>query len=139
MLQGRFGLVAGVVALLLGLGCIYYFVIAGDGQREISQASNSRLYIDEAGNTFQRRLEVGQEFAATSPAGKKAFPAELCYWTREGKTKPTPTPVFLVQHIKPGLPTFCPDCGRLVVLMNPAPTEGSTAPPTQAEYEARSK
>jgi hypothetical protein len=31
-------------------------------------------------------------------------------------------------------PTFCPDCGRLVVGHNPPAVAGSTPPPTKEEY-----
>lgn len=49
------------------------------------------------------------------------WPAELCYWTRDGKATLTPTLVILNQYT--GLPgkTTCPDCGREVVRHNPTP------------------
>ena len=51
--------------------------------------------------------------------------------------KPEPTWVLVNEFVgRPG-PTFCPDCGRLVVGHNPAPGEGVKAPPKQAEYKPR--
>jgi hypothetical protein len=87
---------------------------------------------------FDYELKEGDSIPVLSPfTGKKTgYPAELCYWTKEGKIKETPTPVLLNELVgKPG-PTFCPDCGRLVVGRNPPPQAGAAPPPTQAEYVA---
>ena len=60
----------------------------------------------------------------------------MWHWTADGQSKPTPTAVLLNESIdKPG-PTFCPDCGRLVVGHNPRPAEASQPPPTAQEYAA---
>jgi hypothetical protein len=61
------------------------------------------------------------------------YPAEACYWTADGGTKTEPTWVLMNAVLgKPG-PTFCPDCGRLVVARNPMPGPGVKPPPTQQE------
>ena len=65
------------------------------------------------------------------------YEAELCYWTKDGKMRSEPYPVLLNSHARKPEPTFCPDCGRLVVPLNPAPSEGQSPPPTQPEYAAR--
>jgi len=73
-----------------------------------------------------------------APSGKNTgYEAELCYWTKDGKPKETPTPVLL--NIYKGIkgPTFCPDCGRLVVGHNPPAMEGAKPPPTKDEYTPR--
>lgn len=49
------------------------------------------------------------------------YPAEPCFWTRDGKAKLEPTYVLLNQYVgKPGQ-TICPDCGHVVVAHNPMP------------------
>ncbi len=64
------------------------------------------------------------------------YKAELCFWTKDGSTKTDPTAVLMNDDVgKPG-PTFCPDCGRLVVHHNPVPGPHSKPPPTREEYEA---
>lgn len=49
------------------------------------------------------------------------WPAELCYWTRDGKATLTPTLVILNQYTGQTGKTMCPDCGREVVRHNPTP------------------
>lgn len=59
-----------------------------------------------------------------SKTGKATlYPAEACYWTKDGKAKFPPTFVVLEERMgKPG-PTRCPDCGRVVKLYNPPPPD----------------
>lgn len=49
------------------------------------------------------------------------WPAELCYWTSDGKATLSPTLVILNEYL--GLPgkTICPACGREVTRHNPTP------------------
>ncbi len=50
------------------------------------------------------------------------YPAETCYWNKDGTAKLRPTYVLLNGYTdKPG-PTKCPDCGRVVVGHNPMPS-----------------
>ena len=96
------------------------------------------MYIDaNTGKAFDHILEKGERVPIQTPSGEKAgYPAEPCYWTKDGKAKTEPTWVLLnVYSKKPG-PTFCPDCGRLVVGHNPPPAPGESAPPTAANYKA---
>ena len=65
------------------------------------------------------------------------YPAELCYWTKDGSIKTDPTPVLLNTYIGDNSPTFCPDCGRLVVGHNPRAVAGAHAPPTKQEWESK--
>jgi hypothetical protein len=97
------------------------------------------LFIDsETGQTFHLRVEPGMSIPVKSPYTGRAtgYVAELCYWTKDGQIKSDPTAVLMNQDIgKPG-PTFCPDCGRLVIPHNPIPRPGDRPPPTEAEYWA---
>lgn len=49
------------------------------------------------------------------------WPAELCYWTRDGKATLEPTLVVLNEYLGQSGRTICPDCGREVVRHNPMP------------------
>lgn len=88
---------------------------------------NQQTWIDTDGVVFQRNLTAFDDAPATGPTGKPAFRAELCYWTAEGGIKETPTPVLLNRHVGRPEPTYCPDCGRLVVPLNPPPVAGVPA------------
>ena len=112
-----------------------YVLLHGNGSAEID-ALNTRYFVDaENGKSFSANLEKAT-VPMTSPfSGKKtAWPAELCYWTKDGKPKTDPTPVLLNEYKGKQEPTFCPDCGRLVVGHNPQPSPNGRPPPTQAEY-----
>jgi len=98
------------------------------------------MYIcTETGKPFRHQIKMGESLPIESPySGKKTgVPAEACYWNADGTTRKEPVWVLLNQWIhKPG-PTFCPDCGRLVVGHNPPPGPGARPPPTSTEYYAR--
>jgi len=132
-------IVAATVTLLCVAGASYVIYGAWRGNSAVAQA-NDRIYIDsETGQSFHVNLDslVGQSIPIKSPyTGRNTgYPAELCYWTADGNIKSDPTPVLLNVLVgKPG-PTFCPDCGRLVVGHNPRPTPGARPPPTRAEWE----
>lgn len=97
----------------------------------------TRIFVDATtGLGFRHELELGETIPVEAPSGgKTGYPAELCYWTKDGQPKSDPTPVLLNSYIgKPG-PTFCPDCGRLVVPRNPMAMPGMRPPPTREEWE----
>jgi hypothetical protein len=100
--------------------------------------SNDRVYVcAESGKPFPHTVTLGETYPVLSPhSGKKTgYPAEYCYWTADGKAKKEPTPVLLNSMLgKPGR-TFCPDCKRLVVVMNPPPVEGAKPPPKESEIK----
>jgi hypothetical protein len=55
-------------------------------------------------------------------SGKRTgWPAEKCYWTKDGKAKLEPTYVLLNEFIGKSGPTLCPECGREVYRHNPMP------------------
>jgi hypothetical protein len=103
-------------------------------------AAENPLFIDaENGKTFNVKLEAGMQIPVTSPfTGKQTgYKAELCYWTKDGQPKSEPTAVLMNFDIGKSGPTFCPDCGRLVVFHNPVARPGMRPPPTESEYLAR--
>jgi hypothetical protein len=111
------------------------------GGDDAAKAANTRIFIDsETLKSFNVTITPTTSYPVVSPfTGKETgYPAELCYWTKDGTIKDDPTPVLLNSLIHPGSrePTFCPDCGRLVVGHNPKPRPGDRPPPTREEYFA---
>ena len=90
----------------------------------------------ETGKSFELSVDANTRVPVRSPySGKNTgYPAEFCYWTKEGKLKKDPTFVLLNSYQGIKDPTFCPDCGRLVVAQNPPGIPGDMAPPTKTEY-----
>jgi len=128
--------VAGLVILLvlvwLGKG---YF-----GAGEAEALSTDRVFIDaKTRKQYNYTVQMGDKIPVKAPSGgNTGYPAEPCYWTKDGKIKNEPTWVLLEEYVgKPG-PTFCPDCGKLVRSHNPAPSGPETRPPpTKEEYGKR--
>lgn len=142
-LQGPIGRYAAIGFCVIGIGMAGWMFFGPDGQDEAISSMNAQVWIDLDGNVFMPDLKPFEP-SPNGPTGKKAFRAELCAWTKDGKTKPNPTPVLLNSHKGLSEPTFCPDCGRLVVPLNALPVPGipdseQRVPPTQQEYEAKRK
>jgi len=131
-------LVFGLLALIVAAVAIWRSL----GPSEAALLSTDRVYIDiENGKTFNHTLKAGDLSRVKSPYSGKdtGVEAERCYWTKDGKPKKDPTYVLLNQAAgKPG-PTFCPDCGRLVVPLNPPANSMGPPPPTREEYEKTHK
>ena len=49
------------------------------------------------------------------------YPAEMCWYQKDGKVKSKATYVLVRKLLGESGETTCPDCGRRVVLRNPAP------------------
>jgi hypothetical protein len=139
-LQQSGGKAVGVGFALLAIGVMGWMLLVPDAASSLADDTNYRIFIDADGNTFRHRLVPGEAAIAKGPTGKDAVPAELCYWTKDGKPKPTPTPVMLNSLKGKPEPTFCPDCDRLVRPLNPPADMGGVAmpvPPTRQEWESR--
>lgn len=138
-LKGSAGPVVAVIIVIAAAVALYFSVFKSDSQSQLVDLNRFRWYIDESGKAFVHELKIGEPSVPVSPDGKKAFLAELCYWTKDGKIKDQPTPVLLNQYINKPEPTFCPDCDRLVVGRNPSPVGDPTVqlPPTRAEYQPK--
>lgn len=129
----------GVAITVVAVGAMVWTMKGTFGSSEAGAISADRIFIDATtGKSFHHELKQGETVPVVAPSGEKTgYPAELCYWTADGKIKDTPTAVLMNSWKGVSGPTFCPDCGRLVVPHNPRPTLGSKPPPTQAEYAAR--
>jgi hypothetical protein len=137
-LGGQAGKIFGAFVCLVGIVLVIHswrhHLRAGDA----ATLSRERVFIcSETQKAFEHMPVPGEQIPVLSPySGKNTgYPAEACYWTKDGQIKSDPTWVLLNETIhKPG-PTFCPDCGRLVVAHNPRPKPGDKPPPTQDEYQ----
>jgi hypothetical protein len=130
-----FSIVVSIAALLLGI-----YVVRAAIQGDTPGDPNNATYVcSETGKAFKHRNVVGEDVPVLSPyTGRNTgYPGEPCYWTASGQPKDEPTWVLLNETVGKSGPTFCPDCGRLVVAHNPAPEPGMKPPPTQQEYAAR--
>jgi len=129
----------GLAALLVLVGVVMaYFTMRGALVSEAEQTSANRMFIDaETKKPFPHEMKMGEPLPVEAPSGKKSgYPAEACYWTKDGQPKTEPTWVFVAGVWKGTKePTFCPDCGRLVVGHNPPASPGRSPPPTKEEYE----
>ena len=133
---GRTVLIAIALALLGGSA---WMIWSNVGPSAAVAAANDPIFIDaDTGYAFHCKLVAGMSIPVVSPDTGKAngYPAELCYWTKDGHVKSDPTPVLLNTYRGKSGPTFCPDCGRLVVPVNPMAIEGHRPPPTEADYWA---
>jgi hypothetical protein len=133
--QRKAGAVLFVVVTVLA--CIH----AVDSMKsEAIDRTRYRLFMDsETGKTFTLELKIGMTIPVISPYTGRAtgYQPEACYWNADGTTKSTPTYVILNSYLGKSGPTFCPDCGRLVVANNPPPAPGQRPPPTRDEYGRR--
>jgi hypothetical protein len=129
-----------VVVVLLLVGAIALYLSIRSNFSSAAADSANRVFIDaDTGKVFKHTIKLGESLPVESPdSGKRTgYEAEQCYWTKDGKPKDEPTYVLLNIYKGSRDPTFCPDCGRLVVPHNPPPTTGSKPPPTKAEYASR--
>jgi hypothetical protein len=128
------------VGLALAAGLLFWFSLRKNLTNEAAALSRERVMMcAETGKSFKAELGEGSKIPVKSPySGKETgYPAEFCYWTRDGQTKSEPTPVLINFYLNKGEPSFCPDCDRLVVPRNPTPFPGVKPPPTRAEYKPR--
>jgi hypothetical protein len=138
-LESSTGKMVAVGLIVLALIIMWVSVRASFGPSSAGKASVDRLFIDaKTGKTFEYTLKKGDVAPILAPSGDKTgYPAELCYWTADGGTRKDPVPVLLNIYKGDNSPTFCPDCGRLVVGHNPRPEEGRKPPPKKDEYKPR--
>lgn len=128
------------VLILLAVLALFFAIRNASGPSAAAAISADRVFIcSETLKSFKHELKRGESIPVRSPYSGKdtGYPAELCYWTKEGRVKKEPDAVLLKSYLGESGPTFCPSCGRLVVGHNPRPHEGSTPPPTQEEYAAK--
>jgi hypothetical protein len=134
---GKGLLICGCVAAVGVAAWAIWGAVAPSGAAE---QSRRRVFVcAETGKGFPIVLEPGMSIPYRSPFSGKdtGFPAELCFWTADGKVTDEPTPVLMNVFAGKDGPTFCPDCDRLVVSHNPRPGPGATPPPKREASKAQ--
>ena len=130
---------AKVVATVLVLGAVVAagYVVKNAVAPSAVAEERERWFVDATTMIpFHHELVLGESIPVKAPSGNMSgYPAELCYWTKDGTPKSDPTPVLLNIYLGKSGPTFCPDCGRLVVPRNPVAMPGMKPPPTRDEWE----
>ncbi|MBC7835079.1 MAG: hypothetical protein H7Y88_08250 [Phycisphaerales bacterium] len=97
------------------------------GESPAGEETRLRDVIDSDTGVILRDYPIkhGSSFPWKNPkTGKNSlYPAERCFWTRDGKAKTEPTLVFVKAYANSDEETLCPDCGRKVVPHNPTPPD----------------
>jgi hypothetical protein len=120
-LSGGLGLV--VVALLLGIaGYTTYRTFTSPPSIE-RQTQYADMICSKTLKHFKHLRVEGEAVPVPSPFSKErtGYPAEKCFWTKDGAAKLEPDYILLNEYIGKTGPTMCPVCGRLVVAHNPLP------------------
>ncbi len=120
-LSGGLGLV--VVALLLGMaGYTTYRTFTNPPPAE-RMPQYADMICAKTLKHFKHLLVEGEAVPVPSPYSKErtGYPAEKCFWTKDGAAKLEPDYILLNEYIGKTGPTLCPVCGRLVVAHNPLP------------------
>ena len=141
MMRGKRGKVLASLLAVIGVAGLWWSGKRVLGKTDAAGISQTRWMIcSETGKVFEGSIQRGSVFPLYSPYSKRqtGYPAERCFWTADGQIKSEPTFVLVKGHLGEKGPTFCPDCGRLVLVNNPG-AGGGKAPPTQSEFLARNK
>lgn len=136
-LQTKSGQLFSWAAIGVAAVCVAWAVIQMFSSSSEEAFANSRTYVCiESGKPFKVQATLDMQVPARSPySGKNTgYPAEACLWNKDGSAKTEPTWVVVNETLGKREPTFCPDCGRLVVGHNPTPSERGKPPPTREEY-----
>jgi hypothetical protein len=123
-------------------GLMYWSVRSNFGPTRAARMASDRVFVcSKTGKSFSHSVEKGEAIPVYSKySGENTgFPAEMCFWKADGSIRAGGVPVLLNQYKGLGEPTFCPECGRLVVGHNPPADPTRKPPPTKTEYEARNK
>jgi hypothetical protein len=133
------GKIAAAVLLIVAAVAVFVAIRRAFGPPPEVTAANRRVFVDvETGKPFTYELKIGDMIPVQAPSGKQSgYPAELCFWTKDGKIREEGFAVVLNEELGKTGPTFCPDCGRLVRGHNPRPQEGDKPPPLKEEYRPR--
>jgi len=114
------------VVSLLSLGYVVWTSVSAWRNSPELAARTMPVVDAETGKVYpEYRADRGASFPFKSPeTGKNTlYPAEACYWTKDGKAKFPPNYVILNERLgKPGQ-TRCPECGKTVKLYNPMPPD----------------
>lgn len=134
-------LILGLSAFLVSIAVLGYVSLTAYkswNESPLSQSRKATLKDSETGEVFEDfSTPSGESSPFVNPkTGKRTlFPAEACYWTKDGKAKFPPTFVILNERLGVSGATKCPDCGRNVRRFNPLPPDDLM----QAAWDASQK
>lgn len=118
--------IAAVVMVAIAAGVAYFTLgdaLASPGANtdriDVVDASDPNNLVQIRG--FRAPAGSLPPFLSPTSGKPMVFPAERCYWTKDGKGKLEPTLVLLNEHIGKEGQTNCPDCGRVVYPRFPYP------------------
>ncbi len=118
-------MIGGAAIALIAAAAIAYSTLGGGN--DPGAASRRRTLIDaQTGEVFKDfPIRDGDAYPRPNPktGTDTLYPAEACYWNRDGTAKLTPTYVFVRAYLGEPGETRCPDCGREVVQHNPLPPD----------------
>lgn len=127
------------ILLVAMAGMVYWSAKSSFGSSAANMASDRVFVCSKTGKSFNHTLARGEKLPVYSKySGENTgFPAEMCFWNADGSIRKDGVPVLLNQYKGDSNPTFCPECGRLVIGHNP-PADPSRKPPaTKAEWQSR--
>ncbi len=136
---GKYVAAGGVV---IAVFAIFLSFRSSFGPSSAASLANRQIFVcEKTGKSFELTLKPGMTIPVHSPysVANTGYPAELCYWTVSGGVSPDPHPVLMNSIMGKPEPTFCPDCGRLVVRHNPRAADGRTPPPLKQEFMSQGK
>src|SRR4051812_40733578 len=91
------GRIAAAALVIIALAAAVFMFRNSFGASSDVAAANDRVFIDATtGKPFSRELRPGMTVPIDAPFGKKSgYPAEMCWWTKDGKIRKEPYPVLL--------------------------------------------
>ena len=116
-----------IVGAVVGVGVLAWAIASSSlfARDPMVDAARLRPAVDvETGQRFPEFRMPNDDappWKNPSTGSETVWPAELCYWTRDGKATLQPTLVVLNEYLGQTGKTICPDCGREVVRHNPLP------------------
>src|SRR5438045_3041491 len=111
-LRSKGGSAVAIGGCLVGLVAVFMVIHSTFGGAEGEDVAASRIFVDASTNPpkpFKVTLTRGMKIPCKSPySGQETgYPAELCYWTKDGAIKKEPTAVLLNETVGKTGPTFC--------------------------------
>lgn len=119
----RLKLVVAIVAFAAAIGLALWTFTGGPPS--IEELTRYKVVVDSKTGEVNERFNFPKDKAPpwrnSSTGEDTLYPAESCFWTKDGKVKLKPTYVLMNEFAGKQGDTICPDCGRKVVFRNPSP------------------
>lgn len=110
-MTGKKQAIMGVAGAILLVVAAILILTNLPGRSEAGEASRLRTLIDsKTSEVFEDfRIDEDQQppYANPKTGNRTLYPAEACYWAKDGGAKLTPTYVFLREWIEPDAETMC--------------------------------